>query len=153
MTRPDPVLARIPEGIELRQQGRNPEARAVFERLWADIGGESGNPLHRCTIAHSLADAQDDVHEELRWDLAALRAAQSVTDEQVADAWTGGSAAALFPSLHLNLAECYRKIGDLDEARTHVDHARRTVDALPDGEYGAMIRNGLYDLAERLETP
>lgn len=152
MTQSDPILARIPEGIKLRQQGRNAEARAVFEQMWTDIAGEAGNPLHRCTIAHSLADAQDDVHDELRWDLAALRAAHAVTDEQVAAAWMGGSAAALFPSLHLNIAECHRKIGDLDQARIHLDHARQALDALPDGEYGAMIRNGLRDLEERLGT-
>lgn len=152
MAPPDPILARIPEGIELRQQGRNAEARAVFEQLWADIGGEAGDPLHRCTIAHSLADAQDDVHDELRWDLAALDAARAVTDEQVAAAWMGGSAAALFPSLHLNIADCHRKIGDLNQARAHLDHARQAVDALPDGEYGAMIRNGLRDLEQRLST-
>lgn len=120
MTQPDPVLARLPEGIQLRQQGRHAEARAVMEQLWNEAGGADGSPLHRCTIAHSLADAQHDVNDELRWDLAALDAAREVTDADVAAAGMGGSAAALLPSLHLNLAECYRKLAQHDHAREHL---------------------------------
>lgn len=151
MNDPDPVLARLAEGIELRQQGHNAAARSVFEQLWTEIGAESGNPLHRCAIAHSLADAQDDVSEELRWDLVALEAGQLVTDEQAAAAGMGSSAAAFFPSLHLNLAECYRKIGDLEEARAHLDRGLHTMSALPESGYAAMIRGGLDDLARRLD--
>lgn len=151
MTQPDPVLARLPEGIQLRLHGRHAEARAVMEQLWSDIGGISGSPLHRCTIAHSLADAQDDVNDELRWDLAALDAAREVTDADVAAAGMGGSAVALLPSLHLNLGECYRKLDQHDHAREHLQLGRGAIDDLPADEYGDTIRGALADLAGRLD--
>lgn len=153
MTHPSPVLARVPQGIELRQQGRNREAREVFDQLWAEIGGEAGDPMARCMIAHSNADAQDDVEDELRWDHIALDAARAVTDEQVAAAGMGtSSAAALFPSLHLNLAECYRKLGDLEQARAYLNDAREGLDALPEGDYATTIRDGFNELARSLDT-
>jgi tetratricopeptide (TPR) repeat protein len=151
MNQPDPILARISEGIGLRQQGRKGEARALFDQLWSEIEAGAGNPLHRCVLAHSAADAQDDAADELRWDRIALEAAEAVSDDQVAAAGVGLTAAALFPSLHLSVGECHYKLGDLDQARVHLDRARRTMTALPDSEYGAMIRNGFDDLARRLE--
>lgn len=151
MTQPDPVLARLHEGIQLRLQGRHAEARVVMEQLWNDMGGADGAPLHRCTIAHSLADTQDEVDDELRWDLAALDAAREVTDADVAAAGMGDAAAALMPSLYLNLAECYRKLGQYVHAREHLLLGSRSVDELPAGEYGDSIRGALADLARRLD--
>ncbi|MFC5724563.1 hypothetical protein ACFP1Z_30855 [Streptomyces gamaensis] len=58
--------------------------------------------------------------------------------------------AGLYPSLHLNLSECYRKLGDLDRAREHLQRAQETIDALGDDEYGQLIRKGLEEAAERL---
>ncbi|MGW3068526.1 hypothetical protein ACWDA8_34880, partial [Streptomyces sp. NPDC001130] len=33
-------------------------------------------PLHRCTLAHYLADTHDDPEDELAWDLRALSRAR-----------------------------------------------------------------------------
>lgn len=151
MNHPDPILARVSDGIELRQHGRTAEARALFAQLWSETEAGAGNPLHRCVIAHSAADAQDDVAEELRWDLIALEAAEAVTDDHVAATGVGLTAASLFPSLHLNVGDCHLKLGDLDRARDHLDLARYAMTALPDGEYAATIRNGFDDLARRLD--
>ena len=60
------------------------------------------------------------------------------------------SVAGLYPSLHLNLSECYRKLGDLDRAREHLQRARDTIGALGDDEYGQLIRDGLAKVAEQL---
>src|SRR5699024_9611480 len=137
---------------ELRQQGRNREARELFEQLWTENGEEAGDPVARCMIAHSTADAQDDVEAELRWDHIALDAARAITDEQVAAAGMGSSAAALFPSLHLNIAECYRKLSDREQARVHLNDARQALGTLPDDDYGTMIRNALDELARNLDA-
>ncbi|MGQ0776481.1 MAG: hypothetical protein ACT4NY_18980 [Pseudonocardiales bacterium] len=59
-----------------------------------------------------MADVQDDGHEELVWDLRALQAAGSVTDERARQAGLGGPVSGFYPSLHLNLGEVYRKLGD-----------------------------------------
>ncbi|WP_225732639.1 tetratricopeptide repeat protein, partial [Nocardia sp. JCM 34519] len=64
--------------------------------------------------------------------------------------WQRGPVAGLYPSLYLNLSECYRKLGDLTRAREYLQRARETIDALGDDEYGRLIRDGLKQVAERL---
>jgi hypothetical protein len=148
----DPTLARIGEAVQLHHhRGQREAARDLFAQIWADIGGEQGDPLHVCVLAHSMADAQDDVREELAWDLRALTAAALITEERVAQAGVPYSAAGLYPSLHLNVCDCYRKLGDLDRAREHLRQARATIGALADDEYGRLIRGGLDQLAEQLD--
>lgn len=146
----DPTLLRIGEAVQLNHAGGRAAARSRFAELWDEIGGERGDPLHRCTLAHAMADAQDDVHEELVWDQRALAAAGLITEERVAEAGVALPVAGLYPSLHLNLSECYRKLGDLDRAREHLRQAQDTIGALGDDEYGRLIRDGLAEIASRL---
>ena len=58
---PDPTMTRIGHGMELSQRGEHEAARLVFTEIWDDIGGVNGDPFHRCALAHSMADVQDDV--------------------------------------------------------------------------------------------
>ncbi|MGC5012279.1 hypothetical protein ACLQ2R_16060 [Streptosporangium sp. DT93] len=149
----DPTMTRIGQGVELHHhQGKREAARDLFAQIWDDIGGEQGDPLHVCVLAHSMADVQDDVSRELMWDLRALAAADLVTDEMVARAGVPLSVAGLYPSLHLNVSDCYRKLGDLDRAREYLELARSEIGALGDDEYGRLIRDGLERLSEQLET-
>jgi len=76
---------------------------------------------------HYMADMQDDPHEELLWDRRALDAAGSIA---------GSGAREYYPSLHLNLAEGYRKLGDWSAAREHLARARELAGALPANGYG-----------------
>ncbi|MDR7275452.1 hypothetical protein [Catenuloplanes atrovinosus] len=139
----DDVMARIARGVELHHaRGDRAGARALFAQIWDDIDGERGDPLHVCVLAHSMADVQDDVRQELLWDERALTAAGTLTEERVAAAGVQMSVAALYPSLHLNLADCHRKLGDLDRAHSHLHQAEATMDALPDDDYGKLIRGG-----------
>jgi hypothetical protein len=147
----DPTLARIGEGVELHhRRGQREAARRLFAQIWEEIGGEQGDPLHVCVLAHSMADVQDDVHQELVWDQRALAAADLLTDDRVAQAGVTVSVAGLYPSLHLNLAECYRKLGDLGRAREHLQRARAGIGALGNDEYGQLIKDGLNRLAQQL---
>jgi len=149
MTAPDPTMARVAEAVELGQTGRATEARELFAQIWAELGPD-GDPLHRVTVAHHMADLQEDPHEELAWDLRALDAVDGVTDQRAADAGATGPVAAFYPSLHLNLGEDYRKIGDAEAARRHLELGQAAAGALPDDGYGQMIRGGLEGLAQRL---
>ena len=147
----DPTMTRIGQGVELNHhRGQREAARELFAQIWDDIGGEQGDPLHVCVLAHSMADVQDDVRQELMWDLRALAAADQVTDERVAQAGVPLSVAGLYPSLHLNLSDCYRKLGDLGRAREHLRQARAGIGALGDDEYGQLIKGGLERLTEQL---
>ncbi|MFC5750462.1 hypothetical protein [Actinomadura rugatobispora] len=147
----DPTIIRIGQGVELHHhQGQREAARELFAQIWDDIGGEQGDPLHVCVLAHAMADVQDDVHQELMWDMRALAAADLVTDERVAQAGVTLSVAGLYPSLHLNMSECYRKLDDFGRAREHLQQARAGIGALGDDEYGQLIKGGLERLAEQL---
>jgi tetratricopeptide (TPR) repeat protein len=147
---PDAIMTRIGKGIELGQRGERDAARDIFSQAWDEIGS-SGDALHRCALAHWMADVQDDVHEELVWDLRALEAADSVTDERAQQAGVTGSVSGFYPSLHLNLGEAYRKLGDHDRARDHLERGRAAVGALGDDGYGQMVKGGLDRLADRLQ--
>ncbi|MET7878842.1 hypothetical protein ABZS52_18140 [Micromonospora profundi] len=150
----DQILVRIGEAAQLHHhQGQRDAARHLLSQIWDEIGGDHGNPLHVCVLAHTMADVQDDVHQELLWDQRALTAADRLTDEQTTQAGVALPVAGLYPSLHLNLADCYRKLGDLARAREHLRHAQSGIDALGDDEYGRLIRNGLHTLTQQLTAP
>jgi hypothetical protein len=137
------------QAIELIGRGERRAARRVLTALWDQVG-PTGDPLHRCALAHHLADVQEDPAEELAWDLRALDAANAITADRAAQAGVTASVASFHPSLHLNLGEDYRKLGDLAAARRHLALAQEAATALGDDGYSAMIRGGLQALATRL---
>jgi hypothetical protein len=147
----DLVLGRIGEGVALHHAGGDRDgARELFAQVWEEIGGELGDPLHVCVLAHSMADVQDDVEQELVWDLRALAVIDLVTDERILAAGVPMTVDALRPSLHLNLADCYRRIGDPARAREHLRLAQDGMGALGDDDYGRLIRDGRDRLVEQL---
>jgi hypothetical protein len=149
----DDPMVRIGQGLALHhQRGEREAARRLFAQIWDEIGGEHGDPLHVCVLAHSMADVQDDVRDELVWDLRALAAADSLTDERTGAAGVALPVAGLYPSLHLNLCDCYRKLGDLGRAREHLEDARAGIGALGDDDYGRLIKDGLRTLTEQLDA-
>ncbi|MER6163454.1 hypothetical protein [Streptomyces violaceorubidus] len=148
---PDAVLTRIGQVAMLHHAGDREEARHRFLGLWAEIG-EHGDALHRCTLAHYLADTQDDPAEELAWDLRALSAAEELTQGPPADAHEGTSAArALYPSLHLNVAADYDRLGHREAARLHLGRARAAARSLAPGRYGEGVRASIDRLEQRLD--
>lgn len=150
MSAPDDVMARIGQAIELSHSGQREQARQLFDVLWEEIGPD-GDPLHRVSVAHWMADVQDDLRAELEWDLRAFQAAGEVTDERARHAGAASPVAAFYPSLHLNLGEDYRKLGDLDAARRHLQFGQAAAANLGSDEYGTMIRGGLQALADRID--
>ncbi|MBE1492718.1 hypothetical protein [Plantactinospora soyae] len=141
----DRTMASIVEAVEWGRAGRTGAARDRLTALWAEIG-PAGDPLHRCSLAHYLADLQDDPADELRWDLRALEAADSLTDERAQRHHASLAVAAFRPSLQLNLADDYRKLGRPDQARKHLALARENLHLLGDDAYGQMIRDGIARL-------
>ncbi|MBZ9642217.1 hypothetical protein [Streptomyces sp. PSKA30] len=146
---PDAVMTRIGQVVMLHHAGDREEARHRFLQLWVEIG-EDGDPLHRCTLAHYMADTQDDPSDELAWDLRALTAAEELTDDRLAAHEGALAVRALYPSLHLNLAADYVKLGRSEAARTHLHRARGAADALGDDSYGEGVRAAIGRLALRL---
>nr|WP_250008910.1 hypothetical protein [Actinoplanes sp. M2I2] len=132
--------------IERGRAGDRAGARQELERLW----GETGDALHRCTIAHFLADLQDSVADELTWDQRALVAVTDLTDERAQKYNNSFQVRAFLPSLHLNLADAHRRSGHEAEAHRHVAEAEAELDSLPDDDYGRLIRTGLHKIKQAL---
>ncbi|MER7175599.1 hypothetical protein [Streptomyces mesophilus] len=148
-TTADPVMARAGQAVMLHHGGDREEARKRLLELWLEVG-EDGDALHRCTIAHYMADTQDDPADELAWDLRALTAADSLTGERVDDHHAGLAVRGFYPSLHLNLAADYQKLGRDDEARGHLLSAQESLGALGDDPYGDGIRAAVRRLGDEL---
>ncbi|TDC54213.1 hypothetical protein E1212_03545 [Jiangella ureilytica] len=123
-----------------------PAARSQLTVLWESLDELGGGRLHRCVLAHHLADLQDDAADELAWDLRALAAAS----DGFGDA--GFDVREFAASLQLNVADAYRRLGDVASARTHAALALAACDDLDDDGYGRMIRAGVARLAERIDA-
>ncbi|MET9271741.1 hypothetical protein [Kribbella sp. NPDC003557] len=124
-------LAEITAAVELGRSGDRDAARTQLTALWDEVDDRAT----RCVVAHFLADVQDETEDELTWDLRAL---ELVSDDQ----W--------LPSLHLSLADDYRRLNQMDRAAEHLEAARPHLAMLPEGEYGDVIRSGFDHVSEAL---
>jgi hypothetical protein len=145
---PDLILAQVGEAIARTRTDRL-AARDLLASLW-DVVGMTGDALHRVAIAHAMADVQDGPQEELMWDLRALAAADQLDDARLEAAGMAAQVADLVPSLHLNLADVYRRLGDAVSARVHVAQAHAAIRNLVDGGAATMIRDALDRVAMQL---
>ncbi|MCM2391603.1 hypothetical protein [Streptomyces albipurpureus] len=145
----DAVLTRIGQAVMLLHGGDREEARNRFGALWSEIG-ERGEALHRCTLAHYMADTQDDPGDELAWDLRALAAAEGLGDERSEGQRSALALQVFSPSLHLSLAVDYLKLQHPQAARLHLDRARELVKALADDGYGRRMRTAVEQLERTL---
>jgi hypothetical protein len=134
---------------EAQTRPREDAARSLAA-LWTELGEHAS--VARLAIAHALADLQDDPEEELKWDLRALTVADRLTDGDLAHAGIEFPTRALYPSLHLNAGEAYRKAGELDNARTHARKGRAALNALGEDPYGGMLTDGFARLEARIEV-
>jgi hypothetical protein len=94
-----------------------------------------------------MADLYDDAAQALAWDVRALDAADAATDERVQAHQAGLELAGFYPSLHLNLADDYRRLGSFEAAGEHVRQAEQAAPALPEGPYGDLIRSAITGVA------
>ncbi|WP_328321658.1 hypothetical protein [Streptomyces sp. NBC_00388] len=146
----DAVMGRIGQVIMLLHGGDREEARNRFAGLWEEIGA-AGDALHRCTLAHYMADTQDDPEDELLWDLRALAAAESLDDARAGRHDATVAVRGFYPSLHLNLAADYLKLRRREAARLHLGRARSATGALADDGYGDGVRAAIDRLEWRLD--
>ncbi|WP_424215658.1 hypothetical protein ACN20G_24170 [Streptomyces sp. BI20] len=171
----DAVMTRIGQAIILLHAGDREEARNRLGALWdaldaieaeveeesaaeagggPDPGGEraarvAARALHRCTLAHYLADAQDRSADKLVWDLRALDAADALAEEPGHDG-PGGAVRAFYPALHLHLADDYITLRRPEAARVHLARAVAGAAALADDGYGRGVRAALARIERRL---
>src|SRR5690606_25726548 len=78
----DPTMQAIMDTIADSEAGRE-EKRARFAAIWGELG-EDADPIHRCILAHYMADVQDGPEEALLWDQRALDAARGMDEDEFA---------------------------------------------------------------------
>jgi hypothetical protein len=137
----DAVMTEVGQAAMLHRAGDRAEARCRLGRIW-DALGEDADALHRCTVARSLADTQEDPAHELAWDLRALQAVASAAQTR--------AVRAEYASLHLDLAADYLKLHRYGDARRELDLAWRRAGELGGGDHAAGVRAALERMEHRL---
>lgn len=146
---PDPTMEAIGAAVALGREGDVESARRDLLAIWQQIGA-AGDPFHRCTLAHYLADLYEDPAESLVWDVRALDAADALTEERAQQHHASLHVAGFYPSLHLNLADNFRRLGSFQAAADHLDNAERHTSALTDGPYGDFIRSAIQEVRQSI---
>jgi len=145
------ITAEMTAAIQQLRGGDRSGGRQALEVVWAKIADDP-EPMHECVLAHHMADAQDDLTDELAWDVRALDAASRCGPTTTWGPQQGLSIGLFMPSLHVNLAEDYFKLGDPARSREHLALAREFVGELADDAYGQLIRRGIERLARQLDA-
>lgn len=135
----NPAVKLCSAGMQAEGEGRQAEAKALFEQAWH----ESRDDYEACIAAHYVARHQPTVAEEFEWNRLALERAERVGDDRVA---------GFFPSLHLNLGNSFEKLGRLDEARDHYGRAAAGLHLLGESPYARLVRAGVTAGQARTST-
>lgn len=118
------------KGMTAEGEGSIDEAKQLFQQAW----DAATNNFEAFTAAHYLARNQQDTHVELKWNLEALRLADTLEPDG-----TKGH----YPSLYLNVAKSYETLDDLEQAAHFYQKAAESSEYLPAGGYADMIRSGI----------
>ncbi|MDT0425650.1 MULTISPECIES: hypothetical protein [Streptomyces] len=146
---PDSTMEAIGQAVIEGRAGDIATARQKLLDIWSTIGA-TGDPLHRCSLAHYMADLYEDPAQALAWDIRALDAADSLTDQRVQEHHTALQVAGFYPSLHLNLADNYRRLGSFEAATEHINAAHEHAPNLPQDAYGALLRTAIEQVSEAI---
>ncbi|GAB3503113.1 hypothetical protein [Amycolatopsis cihanbeyliensis] len=144
-TAEDPAMAAIAKAVTRGRTGDPGGARDALLELWRTVS-HHGDPLHLCTLAHYLADLHEDPAEALAWDIRALDAADRLADDRAQRHHPSLRVRGFYPSLHLNIADNYRRLGSFAAARKHLAAAEEFLDALPADDYGRTVRTAITEV-------
>jgi tetratricopeptide (TPR) repeat protein len=100
------VIQLCMQGINLEDKDQPKEALSVFLQAWH----EATNDFEKFTAAWYVARRQLNVSDRLKWYEIALQLAWKVNNDAVKGA---------FSSLHVNIAKCYEKLGDVEHAKRY----------------------------------
>jgi hypothetical protein len=140
------VKERIRAAVLARESGDVSAARSSLEALRPVA--EASSAFDWLFFAHSFADVQDDLTQELHWDVIALDALGRLTEGEALAEGVPGGKSGLLPSLHLNLADVYRRLGDEIQALRHFQEGAKYLDALDEESYGLSIREAFREFAQ-----
>lgn len=98
------------QGMEMEGKGKPEEALKLFLQGW----NEATNDFEKFLAAYYVARHQKTVSDKLNWLETTLQFALKVNDDAVKSA---------FPSLYLNIAECYESLNNPGKAKENSDLA------------------------------
>ena len=129
--------------------------RQALTELWDAL--DPGDAAARCILAHYLADAQDDLGDEIAWDEVSLAESAKISDDDLRAIHPAMHVAGFMSSLHLNLADGYRRLGRFDAAGRHLESSLAGNDALTgdraeDVAYRDLIVTGQQRVAAAIEA-
>ena len=99
-----PIVKLCLQGIGMEEKGRPEEASRVFLQAW----NEATNDFEKFIAAHYVARHQKNAFDRLKWLETALQLGLKINNDAVKGA---------FPSLYVSIAECYKSLNDLDNAK------------------------------------
>ena len=148
---PDPTMEAIAKAVVLGREGDIESARRDLLAIWHETGA-AGDPFHRCTLAHYLADLYEEPAQALIWDVRALDAADALTEKRVQQHHATLHVTGFYPSLYLNIADNLRRLGAFEAAAEHINNAEQHAAALSDDAYGNTIRTAINEVHEAIDN-
>ena len=94
------------QGMDMEGKGRPEEAGSIFLRAW----NEATNDFEKFIAAYYVARHQKSIRDKLKWLEVGLQLALKINDVSVQGA---------FPSLYLNIAQCYEDLCDFHNAKRY----------------------------------
>ena len=143
------LLARLGKALGDRDESKAAR-RGRLELLWESI--DPDDHAARCVAAHYIADAQDTLTGEVAWDETALREVALTSDAALQTIDPSLRVAGFLPSLHLNLADGYRRQGRFEDAAASLQSCSEFDFALDgaDPGYVGTIRAARARVAARI---
>lgn len=138
-------------GAALNAEGTDRQLR--LETLW--VGIEPGDHASRCIAAHYIADVQSELDAEVEWDEVALAESAHVSDADLQGIHESLSVAGFMPSLHLSLADGYRRQGRFTEAADRLQTSAEfdfALDTALNPGYAVTIRELRAVIAGKIEA-
>ena len=129
--------------------------RQALTELWEGL--DSSDAAARCILGHFLADAQDDLDDEIAWDKMSLVESAKTSDDELRAIHPAMRLAGFMSSLHLNLADGYRRLGRFELAGRHLKSSLDGNSALNGDEpdeiaYRDLIITGQQRVAAAIEA-
>lgn len=129
--------------------------RHALTELWEAL--DADDAAARCILAHFLADVQDDLDDEIAWDKISLAESAKVSDDELRAIHPAMSVVGFMSSLHLNLADGYRRLGRFEVAGRHL---KSSIDGNPaltgdephENAYRDLIITGQQRVAASIEA-
>ena len=133
------VVKLCAEGMLLEGQGKDNEARDLFNKAWT----LATNDFEKFTAAHYVARHQDSVEEKLKWDKQALTHALKLDSDDTSN---------VLPSLYLNIAKCYEDLNKPIQGQENYQTGLTFFKSDSDDGYSKMIKSGLKAGLARLQA-